>query len=184
MTKLTKSSIEHTTMSKTQRMVFLAILVANSLVLYIIEGMLPVPFIAPGAKLGLANIITVVSLYLFGFFDTFIVLVVRILLATFFASSPSSFFYSIGGGLLSLFAMFFAKKVGKENITEVGVSVIGAVFHNIGQMLVASLIVQNINIMVYIPVLMIAGVGTGIFVGLSSKFILKHWKRLKNLNLH
>jgi len=184
MPKSTKLSIESTTMSKTHRMVFLAILATNSLILYIIEGMLPVPFVAPGAKLGLANIITVISLYLFGFFDTFIVLFVRILLATLFASLPSTFFYSIGGGVLSLFAMYFAKSIGKSNISEVGVSVVGAVFHNIGQMLVASLIVQNINIMVYLPVLMIAGIGTGVFVGLTAKFVLKHWGKLKNLNLH
>ncbi|HBT48693.1 MAG: Heptaprenyl diphosphate synthase component I [Caldanaerobacter subterraneus] len=184
MSRSTKLPIEHTAMSKTKKMVFLAILVANSLILYIIEGMLPVPFIAPGAKLGLANIITIVSLYLFGLFDTFVVLIVRILLATFFASSPSTLFYSIGGGLLSLFAMHFVKSIGKSNISEVGVSVVGAVFHNIGQMLVASLIVQNIKIMIYLPVLMIAGIGTGVFVGLSAKFVLKHWSKLKGLNFY
>lgn len=162
-------------------MVFLSILVSTSLILYIIEGMLPVPFIAPGAKLGLANIITVTSLYLFGFIDTLIVLIVRILLATFFASSPSTFFYSLGGGLLSLVVMHLVKNIGKNHVSEVGVSVSGGVFHNIWQMLVASAIVQNINIMIYLPVLMIAGIGTGIFVGLSSKFLLKHWNKFKIL---
>ncbi|WP_193328925.1 Gx transporter family protein [Caldanaerobacter subterraneus] len=168
-------------MSRTKKMVFLSILVSTSLILYIIEGMLPVPFIAPGAKLGLANIITVTSLYLFGFIDTLIVLIVRILLATFFASSPSTFFYSLGGGLLSLIVMYLVKNIGKNHVSEVGVSVSGGVFHNIGQMLVASAIVQNIKIMIYLPVLMIAGIGTGIFVGLSSKFLLKHWNKLKIL---
>ncbi|KKC28915.1 hypothetical protein CDSM653_02087 [Caldanaerobacter subterraneus subsp. pacificus DSM 12653] len=105
----------------------------------------------------------------------------RILLATFFASSPSTFFYSLGGGLLSLIVMYLVKNIGKNHVSEVGVSVSGGVFHNIGQMLVASAIVQNVKIMIYLPVLMIAGIGTGIFVGLSSKFLLKHWNKLKIL---
>ncbi|WP_035172123.1 Gx transporter family protein [Caldanaerobius polysaccharolyticus] len=182
MTKSTRSYIDRKSISTTRRMVFLAILVANSLALYIVECMIPVPFIAPGAKLGLANIVTVISLYLFGFYNTLVVIGVRILLSAFFAASPSSFFYSIGGGFLSLVAMYIVKTVGGESVSEIGVSMAGAVFHNIGQMAVASLILQNINIMAYVPVLMIAGIGTGIFVGLSAKFILDHWKKLKNLN--
>lgn len=181
MPKSTRSCIDWKSISGTRKMIFLSILIANSLVLHIVEGLIPVPFIVPGAKLGLANVITVISLYLFGFYNTFVVIGVRILLSAFFAASPSSFFYSIGGGFLSLVAMFVVKTLGRENVSEIGVSIIGAVFHNIGQMAVAALILHNINIMIYVPVLMIVGIGTGIFVGLSARFVMNHWRKLKGI---
>lgn len=166
-------------MKKTQKMLFISILVAQALVLYIVETMIPVPFITPGAKLGLANIITVISLYSLSLADTFLVVILRIMLSTLLVGSLSSFFFSLSGGILSLLVMFILKKFGKENISIIGVSVMGSVFHNIGQILVACLTVQNIRIISYLPVLMIAGVGTGIFVGITSKFLLLHLKKLQ-----
>lgn len=166
-------------MSKTQKMLFISILVAQALVLYIVESMIPVPFITPGAKLGLANIITVVSLYSLSLADTFLVVILRIILSTLLVGSLSSFFFSLSGGILSLLVMFILKKFGKENVSIIGVSVMGSVFHNVGQILVACLTVQNIRIIAYLPVLMIAGIGTGIFVGITSKFILTHLKKLR-----
>lgn len=166
-------------MKKTQKMLFISILVAQALVLYIVETMIPVPFITPGAKLGLANIITVVSLYSLSIADTFLVVILRIILSTLLVGSLSSFFFSLSGGILSLLVMFILKKFGKENVSIIGVSVMGSVFHNIGQILVASITVQNIRIISYLPVLMIAGIGTGIFVGITSKFLLVHLKKLQ-----
>ncbi|SKA87846.1 heptaprenyl diphosphate synthase [Caloramator quimbayensis] len=166
-------------MKKTQNMIFISILVAQALVLYIVETMIPVPFITPGAKLGLANIITVVSLYSLSLADTFLVVILRIILSTLLVGSLSSFFFSLSGGILSLLVMFILKKFGKENVSIIGVSVMGSVFHNIGQILVASITVQNIRIIAYLPVLMIAGIGTGIFVGITSKFLLVHLKKLQ-----
>ncbi|QCX34397.1 Gx transporter family protein [Caloramator sp. E03] len=166
-------------MKKTQKMLFISILVAQALVLYIVETMIPVPFITPGAKLGLANIITVVSLYSLSIADTFLVVILRIILSTLLVGSLSSFFFSLSGGILSLLVMFILKKFGKENVSIIGVSVMGSVFHNIGQILVASITVQNIRIIAYLPVLMIAGIGTGIFVGITSKFLLAHLKKLQ-----
>ncbi|MCX7884966.1 MAG: Gx transporter family protein [Caloramator sp.] len=171
-------------MTKTQKMIFISILVAQSLVLYIIETMIPVPFITPGAKLGLANIITVISLYSLNFFDTFFVIILRIILSTFLTGSLSSFFFSLSGGILSLLVMFVLKKFGKENVSIIGVSIMGSVSHNIGQILVASITVQNIRIIAYLPVLMIAGIGTGIFVGITSKFLLNYLKKIKFMNIN
>lgn len=168
-------------MTKTQKMMFISILVAQAIVLYIVELMIPVPFITPGAKLGLANIVTVVSLYSLGFYDTLLVVLLRIILSTLLVGSLSSFF-SISGGILSIVAMYFVKELGKENISIIGVSVMGSVFHNIGQILIAAITVQNIRIISYLPILMIAGIGTGIFVGLTSKFMLQYLKKIKFLN--
>jgi heptaprenyl diphosphate synthase len=165
-------------MKKTQKLTFLSVLVAQALILYLVERMLPIPFIAPGAKLGLSNIITIVCLYLFTFKDAFIVIILRIILSTLFGGSLSSFLYSIAGGLLSLVTMYLIKRLGKEYISIIGVSITGAFFHNVGQVLVAALIIQNINIVVYLPVLAVAGLGTGFFVGITSRYLMLYVKKL------
>jgi heptaprenyl diphosphate synthase len=165
-------------MKKTQKLTFIALLVAQALVLYLIERMLPVPFIAPGAKLGLSNIITVICLYLFTLKDAFTVIVLRIILSTLFGGSISSLLYSISGGLLSLLAMYFIKKLGRDYISIIGVSITGAFFHNLGQIIMAAAVIHNMNIIVYLPVLAIAGIGTGFFVGITSRYLMIYIKKL------
>jgi heptaprenyl diphosphate synthase len=165
-------------MRKTRKMVFLSLLVSQALVLHIVESMIPVPFITPGAKLGLANIVTVVSLYSFGEIETLLVIIVRLLLAAMFGGSISSLLYSIAGALFSFIIMVILKRVGKDNVSLIGVSAAGAVFHNIGQITIAALIVQNVNISLYLPILTMSGIGTGFFVGLTSRYILKHLNRI------
>lgn len=164
---------------KVKKLVFLSILVAQALVLYIIEGVLPVPFIVPGAKLGLSNIITVVTLYIFGFKETFIVLFVRILMSSMFGGSISALIYSISGGFLSLISMHILMKLLKSKISTVGVSITGGVFHNIGQVVAAVIIIENVNIIVYFPALLVGGAFTGFFVGLTAEYLIKHIGKLK-----
>ncbi|MBU5590268.1 Gx transporter family protein [Clostridium sp. MSJ-4] len=168
-------------MKNTNKMVFMALLVAQALVLYIFEGMIPVPFITPGAKLGLSNIVTVIALYTLSYKETFIIIFLRILLSTMFGGSLSSFMYSVAGALLSYIIMIIVKTVGKNKVSIIGVSSSGAVFHNIGQLLMAAMIVQNIGVMLYLPILTIAGVGTGIFVGITSNYATKHLSKIKYL---
>ncbi|MCM0648474.1 Gx transporter family protein [Clostridium swellfunianum] len=165
-------------MKKTQKLTFIAVLVAQALILYLIERMLPIPFIAPGAKLGLSNIITVVCLYLFNLKDAFTVIVLRIILSTLFGGSLSSFLYSISGGLLSLISMYFIKRIGRDNISIIGVSITGAFFHNLGQILMAAAVIRNINIIVYLPILSAAGIGTGFFVGITARYLMLYVRRL------
>lgn len=171
-------------MTNTKRMTLISIFVAQALVLHIIERLIPVPFLTPGAKLGLANIITVISLYIFALKDAFLIVVIRVILATLVGGSLSGFFYSISGGLLSLLAMYCIKKIGGENISIIGVSVFGSFFHNLGQVIVAALMVQNIVIISYLPILMLAGVGTGIFVGFTANFLYGYLRKinLKGIN--
>ncbi len=158
-------------------MVFISLLVAQGLVLYMIERMIPVPFISPGAKLGLANIITVVAIYLLTLRDAFSIVLLRVILATLIGGNLSGFFYSLSGGMLSLFAMYIVFKIGKDNISIIGISIIGAVFHNIGQIIIAATVIQNIKIAAYLPILLVAGVGTGIFVGITAKQLIVYLKR-------
>lgn len=171
-------------MTNTRRITLIGIFVAQALVLHVIERIIPVPFLTPGAKLGLANIITVISLYIFSFKDAFLIVIIRVIMATLIGGSLSGFLYSIVGGLFSLLAMASIKKIGGENISIIGVSVFGAFFHNLGQVFVAALIVQNIIIISYLPILMLAGVGTGIFVGFTANFLYGYLKKinLKGIN--
>jgi heptaprenyl diphosphate synthase len=166
-------------MRKTSRIVYIGLLVAQALVLHIIERSIPVPFVTPGAKLGLSNLITVIALYtLDKRKDAFLVLFLRITLSTMFGGSISAFMYSASGGILSYFAMLFIKEIFKDNVSIVGVSSAGAIFHNVGQLIIASLIVKNIGVMLYLPVLSVVGIGTGIFVGITANYAVSHLKKL------
>ena len=169
-------------MKETKRTVFLALMVAYSLVLYIIESMLPtLYFIAPGAKLGLTNIVTLSMMYILGAKEAFIVMVVRIVMSSIFGRSMSAFMYSFGGGVLSLLAMYLVKKANFKSVSIIGISVIGALFFNIGQLLVSAAVIKNISIFVYLPILTYISLGTGILVGYASKFMIERTKFVKFL---
>lgn len=167
-------------MNKTFRIVLIGIFVSQALALYTIESMIPVPFIAPGAKLGLTNLITVIALYILeNKRDVFLIIILRLLLSTIFTGNLSTLMYGAAGAILSYYAMILVKTVGKDKISIIGVSASGAFFHNLGQLIIGSIIVQNIWVMLYLPILSIAGIGTGIFIGLTSNFIVRHISRLR-----
>lgn len=169
-------------MRNTRKNVFLSLMIAYSLVLYFVESMLPsIYFIAPGAKLGLTNIVTISLLYIVGFRDAFVVVVIRILLSSIFGGGMSAFMYSMSGGIMSLVAMYIMKKIDFKYVSLIGISVIGALFFNIGQILISALIIKNISIFVYLPVLAYISLGTGVLVGYASKFITERTKFIKYL---
>jgi heptaprenyl diphosphate synthase len=174
-------------MRKTFRIVFISLLVSQALALYTIESMIPIPFIAPGAKLGLTNLITVIALYtLESKKDVLVIIILRLLLSAVFSGNLSTFMYSAAGALLSYCVMVFIKSAGKDKFSIIGVSASGSFFHNVGQLIVASAILNNIAIMLYLPILSLAGIGTGIFIGITSNFVVKHMSKLpyfKDLNL-
>lgn len=164
-------------MNKTFRIVVLSVFVAQSLVLYVVEGMLPVPFIAPGAKLGLANLITVIALYALPHQkDVCLILFLRILLATAFGGGINAFLYSAAGAVFSLGAMLALKRTGLFSL--LGVSAAGGILHNLGQVIVAAAVVENIKIMLYLPVLAMAGAGTGILIGITAWLTVRHLQKL------
>ncbi|WP_461612835.1 Gx transporter family protein [Clostridium sp. Marseille-QA1073] len=169
-------------MKKTTKLVYISLLIAQALALHIIEGMLPIPFITPGARLGLSNIITVIALYTLSYKEAFTVLVVRILLSVMFGGSISRLLYSLGGAFFSFASMVIAIKVFKNKLSIIGISATGAIFHNVGQLLVASYIVETLGVMLYLPIMTIAGIGTGIFVGLTCNFALNHLYKVNNKN--
>lgn len=169
-------------MKKTSKIVFIGLLVAQALVLHIVERMIPVPFVTPGAKLGLANLITVIALYtLENKKDAFLVLFLRLMLGTMFGGNLSSFMYSAVGGILSFMSMVVVKEVFKDKVSIIGVSSSGAIFHNVGQLIVAALIVKNIGVMLYLPILSTIGIGTGIFIGVTANYMVQHLRKLPML---
>lgn len=170
-------------MNKTRKTVFLALMISYSLVLYFVESMLPsLYFIAPGAKLGLTNIISLSVLYLMGFRPAFVVLTIRIVLSSMFGGGLSAFLYSIMGGVFSLVAMWGMKKLNLKHVSIVGISVVGAVFFNLGQLTAAALIIKNPSIFVYLPILAYVSLGTGLFVGFAGKFVVERTKFIKYLH--
>ena len=127
-------------------------------------------------KLGLANLIIVIALYRMKLSEAYLLSIVRVLLAGFIFGNYFSIIYSLAGGLLSLTVMALLRKKGGFSV--IGVSIAGGVFHNIGQLIIASVIVETFSVMYYVPVLLIAGLVTGLLIGIASDGMLK---RLANL---
>lgn len=166
-------------LNKTSKMVYMSLLISMALILSLIERMIPTPFVAPGAKLGLANLIIIISVYtLDNYKDSSLVLFLRIFLAALLGGSVSSLLYSVTGGILSFIITVIVKELGGKHVSVIGVSASAAVFHNVGQLLAASLILNNFSIFLYLPILSITGIVTGIFIGLSANYILNHLKTL------
>lgn len=146
-----------------KKITFYAMFIALALIVSYIERMIPFNFGFPGIKLGLTNIVVVTVLYLRSAKDAFIINVFRIALSAMLFGSPIAGLYSLAGGMLSFLVMWLAKKSNKLSIT--GVSVLGGVFHNIGQILVVMLVISNAKMLFYLPALLISGVITGALIG-------------------
>ena len=149
---------------------------ALALIFSYVETLIPINFGIPGVKLGLANLIIVVALYRLPLQEVYLLSIVRILLSGFIFGNYFSILYSLAGGLLSLSVMALLKR--RNSFSVMGISVAGGVFHNVGQMTVAMLVVETFSVAYYFPVLMIAGLVTGLLIGILSNEMLK---RLKNI---
>ena len=154
-----------------RRLTVNALFVSLSLILFAVESLLPPVILPPGAKFGLANVVTVAALYLLKETDALIILSARIFLAAMFASSPSTMIFSASGGLLSLSLMIFFKRTGKFSV--VGVSAAGGFFHNVGQLVAAIFFADSLKFVNYLPVLGVCGIFVGVSVGLLAKEILR-----------
>ena len=158
------------------RAVSFGVFVALALIFSYIETLIPINFGIPGVKLGLANLIIVVGLYKLHLADDYLLSVTRVILAGFLFGNLFSIIYSLAGCLLSLTVMALVKRTEKFDV--MGISILGGIFHNIGQLIVAALVLENVSIFNYIPVLLIAGLVTGALIGIVAGEILK---RLKNI---
>lgn len=162
-----------------RRMILTAMLTGIALVIFIIEMQIPAPVAIPGIKLGLANIVTLFALVLLGGKDAFAVLFIRILLSGIFTGGFNTVMYSAAGGICCFIVMYISLKILKRDMLWV-ISALGATAHNMGQLTAAWLFTGSIKIFVYMPVLAVSGIITGIFTGLCAYYVLKnrHIERL------
>jgi len=150
----------------------LALLTATALLLYAVEAMLPTIIPVPGIKLGLANVVTLVTIRRYGARDAFFVLLARILLSCFFFGQLLSLLYSLCGGLLCLLVTWGVNALLAGNYLPV-TSILGAMTHNATQLLVAYLVTTVPGVFAYLPFLMISAVITGLFTGLCAHFTIQ-----------
>ena len=155
-----------------KRVACCAMLSALAMIFGYVEAVIPVNFGIPGVKLGLANLVIVVALYLLPTHHVLFIQIARIILVSFLFGNLSMMIYSLAGGLLSFLVMSLLKKAGGFSV--IGVSIAGGVTHNIGQLIVAILVVQNMKIAYYASVLMIAGLITGGLIGMLAQRIQLH----------
>ena len=158
------------------RVAYFGVFTALALIFSYVETLIPVNLGIPGVKLGLANLISVVALYKMRLSEAYLLAVVRVLLAGFIFGNYFSIIYSLAGGLLSLTVMALLKKWGGFSLQ--GISIAGGVFHNIGQLIVAAVVVETFSVTYYFPVLLVAGLLTGLVIGIVAEMMLK---RLVNI---
>jgi heptaprenyl diphosphate synthase len=161
-----------------KKVAFLGLFTTFALILSYVESLIPIFVPIPGFKLGLANFAILLALYLFGVKEAALVNAVRIILAAVLFGNMYSLIYSLAGAILSLLIMALLKKV--KSFSIVGVSVSGAIAHNIGQFLVAILIIKTYGLLFYFPFLVAFGVATGIINGLLVSLIFKRLRPILN----
>ena len=165
-------------MPKTRKLALMALLTAIALTIFVIEAQIPAPVPVPGVKLGLANIITLITMLLLGKREAGAVLLVRVLMGAMFAGSPSTLLFSAAGGALAYLLMcLLAERFGPDRLWIV--SALAGIAHNAGQLLACALVVKTPGVFAYAPVLAASGVITGVFTGLAAQYLLKALKKVK-----
>ena len=162
---------------KTNRLIKDALLTTIALIIFVIEAQIPNLVPIPGVKLGLANIVTVYAMFVLGPVDALCILLCRITLGSVFAGQMMSFFYSLSGGLLCYLVMLGLRKLLSEKQIWI-CSIIGAIAHNIGQIIVAIIISGTPYIISYLPVLLISGIITGSFTGICAQNLIGHLRKI------
>ena len=163
----------------TKRITLYSIFIALGLALSVLESLVPVQLLVPlpGIKLGIANIITLLALSLFGFNSALIILVLRCILASALFGSLTSFLFSICGGVLAITIMTVLFKKCKM-VSFIGISIAGAAAHNTGQIFAAAIAMKSFYIFAYLPILLIASIITGGIIGLVLTIIFDRIKKI------
>ena len=157
--------------NNTKRLTALALTVSFALILSFIESRIPAFVAIPGVKVGLANIAVIFTLYKFGVGEAITVSAMRVFLVSVLFGSPVSFIYSISGALASLLVMIMLKKL--TPLSEIAISVVGGVVHNVAQIAVASLMLDTNVVGYYLPFLLLSGTVAGIAVGVIAAILVK-----------
>jgi heptaprenyl diphosphate synthase len=161
---------------KSKKTALMGLMTALAMIFSYIEFLIPISIGIPGIKLGLANIVTVVALYILKPHEAFLINLVRIMLCGLLFGNSMSLIYSLSGGILSFVIMLLLKKI--NGFSVYGVSIAGGVTHNIGQILAAMAVLENVMIAYYLPVLLIAGAATGFLMGFLSSRIIPQARKI------
>lgn len=168
---------------KTRKLTLMAMLTAIALTIFMVEAQIPAPVPLPGVKLGLSNIVTVFAVFALGSREAAAILFVRIFLGAVFAGNFSTILYSGAGGLLSILVTIGLKKLLSHDQLWVA-GALAAIAHSIGQMIVAIAVTGTPGLIVYLPVMILCSIITGLFTGLCAQFVLnrgtKLWKTFLN----
>ena len=162
---------------KIKRVAFLGLTIALAMIMSYIETLFPLNFAVPGIKMGLANIVIIFVLYRMSFGDACIVSLVRVFLVSLLFGNVMALAYSLAGASLSLLVMYLLKKSDKFSV--IGVSITGAVMHNVGQIVMAMIILHTSQLAYYMAVLMLSGILFGALTGVSATLVMKHMKHIK-----
>ena len=162
---------------KTKKVAMLGLTVALAMIMSYIEALVPLSFAVPGIKMGLANIVIIFVLYKIGTKEAILVSLIRVILVSLLFSNVMAMAYSIAGAVLSLSVMWLLKKT--DRFSFVGVSIAGGIMHNVGQIIMAVILLGTEQIALYLPVLIITGTATGVVIGIVSGLVINRFKNIR-----
>ncbi len=162
--------------NKAKKIALFGMMVALAFTFSYFESLIPLNFVAPGVKLGLANLVVVIALYLMKPGEAFAIAIIRIFLAGLTFGNVYSIAYSLCGGIFSFLVMYLVRKT---KLSVIGVSMLGGICHNIGQIIVAAIVMGTSRIAYYLPVLLVAGLITGLLLGVISKLVIERFEKVK-----
>ena len=168
--------------NNTKKVIMMSLLVSIGLVLSLVELNLPILFMVPGAKIGLSNLSVLLAIYYLGLKEGLIITFLKSLILMVATGNVISFYYGLASGLVSVLLMFLAMKYLSQDrkvFSIIGVSIIGALGHNITQIYIASIVLKTKALLYYIPILNVISIFTGGFIGYLSKLLREKivWER-------
>ena len=162
---------------KTKKVAMLGLTIALAMIMSYIEALVPLSFAVPGIKMGLANIVIIFVLYKIGTKEAILVSLIRVILVSLLFSNVMAMAYSISGAVLSLSIMWLLKKTDKFSF--VGVSIAGGIMHNVGQIIMAVILLGTEQIALYLPVLIITGTVTGVVIGIVAGLVINRFRTIR-----
>lgn len=157
--------------SKVKNIALYGVMIALAMIFSYLESFIPINLLipVPGVKLGLANIVVLFALYTMRFGDAVVIAVIRVLLSGLIFGNPMIIAYSLAGSMLSIVVMYLLKKT---DLSIIGVSMMGGISHNIGQLIVAVILTSTVRIAYLVPVLLVTGMVTGLLMGVAAKLVI------------
>lgn len=164
-------------MNKKKKDAVIIILICNAILISLLELIIPIPIPIPGVKLGLANIITIIAISFLDFKDVLLIVFLRCITVAVLSKGITVLPFSLTGGILAAIVMWLLYKKAMRLFSIKGISVIGAIIHNTAQLLVASLILGEVVLFYYIPVLLISAIITGLITGSVSELTVRELEK-------